>query len=84
MNIIEWLLQSDPAVKRLTRKYLLSEAYEYTEEGWRDAPSDRTEDGGIRFTGRSDRLYRIQCKGIADRPFTVELDPSGKVEIVKR
>ncbi|TFG17284.1 MAG: hypothetical protein EU530_10865, partial [Promethearchaeota archaeon] len=34
MNIIEWLLQSDPSVQRLTKKYLLSESYEYTEQGW--------------------------------------------------
>ncbi len=35
MNIQEWLLESsDPAVQRLTKKYLLNEKTEYVEEGW--------------------------------------------------
>jgi hypothetical protein len=35
MNILEWLLKSsDPAVQRLTKKYILSEDVEYTELGW--------------------------------------------------
>ena len=37
MTVLDWLLSGDPAVKRLTMKYLLDEESTYTDEGWIEA-----------------------------------------------
>lgn len=56
----------------------------YSEEGWMAAPAERLSTGGFTFIGNADRLYRITGPGIANRPFTVELDDSGEVLTLKR
>jgi hypothetical protein len=37
MTVLEWLLSGDPAVKRLTMKYLLGQDDTYTDAGWIEA-----------------------------------------------
>lgn len=56
----------------------------YSEQGWMAAPAERLSTGGFSFIGNADRLYRITGPGIANRPFTVELDDSGEVVTLKR
>ena len=41
MTILDWLLSGDPAVKRLTMKYLLDQNPAYTDEGWIEAYLNR-------------------------------------------
>jgi hypothetical protein len=56
----------------------------YTAQGWITAPSARLSTGGFTFEGYADRLYRISGAGVANRPFTVELDETGEVATQKR
>lgn len=57
----------------------------YTKGGWKQAAMDRTSEGGVTFTARADRLYRLTGEGVSNRPFTVELDAkSGEVITLRR
>jgi len=56
-----------------------------TMEGWKECSAVRTSAGGLAFTARSDRLYRVAGEGVSNRPFTVELDSnSGEVVTLLR
>jgi hypothetical protein len=41
VTVLDWLLSGDPAVKRLTMKYLLGQEPAYTDEGWIEAYLNR-------------------------------------------
>jgi hypothetical protein len=56
----------------------------YTNDGWKDAASERTATGGMSFDAHPDRLYRITGEGISARPWTVEMDAEGKVVVLVR